>query len=134
MYATEKSIIVTAPRGGYIPSGIVSYQLNIDRIYSCGYKSYVDKTSRDYCLYQEIPIRVRNMSDESDTIFLIDDIVDTSKTISNIRNMINKNNNEVKIYSASVFVKKASKRFVDFFVKEIPDETWVEFPYDGVTI
>jgi len=130
-YVGEKTVIVTAPRGGYIPSGIVAYQLNIDKIYSCGYSSYVGKTSRDYRIYQELPMRFNNLPDESGTLLLIDDIVDTSKTISNISKIINKTSNKIRIYVASVFVKSGSKHAVDFFVKEIPDNTWIEFPYDN---
>jgi len=124
---TVNTVIVTAPRGGYIPSSIIAYQLGIDRIFSCGYSSYKGRKKRQEIeIYQELPFFVM----EADTIFLIDDIIDTSQTIMDIRSLIRKNTNKPNVYTAAVFVKEKSKINADFFIKVVPDKEWVEFPYD----
>ena len=122
-----KTAIVTMPRGGYIPSSIIAYQLNISRIFSCGYQSYVGKEKGLGETYQGLP---RDISD-LETIFLIDDIIDTNKTVSDVKYLIDsKNINGFNLYVASVFVKSKSKEYADFYIEEIPDNVWVKFPYD----
>lgn len=121
-----RTVIVTAPRGGYIPSSIIAYRLGIDKIFSCGYSSYKEKEKSGTTVYQELPFFIM----EADTIFLIDDIIDTSQTIIDIRNIIKKNNHKSSVNTAAVFVKEKSQHNADCFIKIIPDDKWVEFPYD----
>jgi xanthine phosphoribosyltransferase len=126
-YRDDHSAIITMPRGGYIPSSIISYQLKIGQIFSCGYQSYIGRAKKQKNIYQNLPNTLINFT----TVFLIDDIIDTNQTMTDVNSLILKKNPKLKIYIASIFIKKQSKEFTKLYIEEIPNNVWVRFPYDN---
>jgi len=122
----DKSIIITMPRGGYIPSSIVSYVLGINKIFSYGYSSYQNKTKVGKNIYQDLSSC--NLS--KCNVFLIDDIIDTSHTVDDAKKHILSKDADINLFVASVFVKKNSLSAADFYVKVLNSNEWLEFPYD----
>ena len=60
--------------------------------------------------------------------FIIDDVVDSGKTMGKCLKGLNMNGEKVKI--ASLFYRHSSIVVPDYYVEEIPDDTWIEFPWE----
>ena len=77
------------PRGGYIPSVIISHELKKDLV-----------------------INIEDCSEGP--ILIVDDIIDTAKTI----NELLLHDDSIKVYTASIFKHKKSPFNPDFFIQE----------------
>lgn len=89
------------PRGGLIPAVILSHRLKIPLTTS---------------LY-----KVFN-NGEFGNIIMIDDISDTGKILLRESNTWNK--------TATLHIRHDTKFKPDFFVKEIKDNTWIQYPWE----
>jgi hypoxanthine phosphoribosyltransferase len=89
------------PRGGYIPSVIISHELKKDLVI--------------------------NIEDcREGPILIVDDIIDTSKTINEL--LLHHVDDSIKVYTASIFKHKKSPFNPDFFIQK--NDKWVKFPYE----
>ena len=57
-------------------------------------------------------------------ILIVDDLVDTGKTLELVREMY------PKAHFAAVYAKPAGKPMVDSFITEVSQDTWIFFPWD----
>jgi len=87
------------PRGGLIPAVIISHSL-------------------------EVPILSNFMDGKDGTVLIVDDLVDTGKTIIDLIS-IRKN---MDIVVATLFKHKKCRVFPDIFVEE--NTGWIHFPYE----
>lgn len=55
---------------------------------------------------------------------LIDDLVDTGTTARIVRGLL------PKAHFATVYAKPAGRPLVDTFITEVPQDTWILFPWD----
>lgn len=62
------------------------------------------------------------------TTLIVDDLVDSGKTMKYILDQYTFNPLETKI--ATIFCKKDATFKPDFFVEELPAEEWIVFPYE----
>ena len=60
----------------------------------------------------------------SDGVLVIDDLVDTGRTLEAARTLF------PKAHFASVYAKPQGKPLVDSFVTEVSQDTWIYFPWD----
>jgi len=118
--------IVAIARGGLIPAQIVSYALNILRIYTIGISTY-DNTEqqKDTIMYQPLDGSVQNIN-----VLVIDDIADSGKTFAFVENELKKRGCK-DVHTASIYYKPCSKFKPEYYVREISADVWVKFPYDG---
>lgn len=87
------------PRGGLIPAVVLSHSLHI-------------------------PILSNFMDGQNGTVLIVDDLVDTGKTVIDLI-ALRKNMN---VIVATLFKHKKCKVFPDIYVKE--NTGWIKFPYE----
>ncbi len=109
--------IVAVTRGGLIPTAIIAQELDIRTIDTVCVTSYNNK--------QHIPLTIlKNIEPRDEKMLFIDDLVDSGDTARTIKRMF------PHAHYAVVYAKPAGKPFVDSFVTEVSQETWIVFPWD----
>ncbi len=113
--------ILAVTRGGAIPAGIIAYALNIKNVETISIETYGGKGDQEI---GELSL-IKNAQPEffKDTL-VIDDLVDTGTTFKHIRE---KSEN---CFFAAPFAKPKGKPMIDFYDLDIPQDTWIYFPWD----
>lgn len=112
--------IVAVARGGLVPAAIVSRVLSVRRIESVALASYDGRVKG--------PVRIeRSAATDLGTgagWLVIDDLADTGATAEAVRAML------PSAYLAALYAKPAGRAWVDTFVREVSQQTWVDFPWE----
>lgn len=117
--------VIPIARGGWLPALIVSQQNKVRGIFSFGAYGYEDETNQmlpQLLIYQIPPIEMLR----GKKVLVVDDIVDTGRTMAAITDWLKKR--RVKYKTATVYKKKGSKFEPDYYVSE--NTSWVRFPYE----
>lgn len=110
--------IIAVTRGGMAPAMIVARELNIRVVDSISVKSYDHQTQSD-------PEIIKNtILKDSESTLIIDDLVDTGKTLKLLRQRF------CKAHYATIYAKPLGCSFVDTFITEVSQDTWIFFPWD----
>lgn len=111
--------IVAITRGGLIPAAIVARELECRLIETVSVVSYDEEL-------QGVPNVLKHPSASGDgTGFLIvDDLVDSGVTARTVRELL------PRAHFACLYAKPAGKPVADTFVVEVPQDTWILFPWD----
>lgn len=111
--------IVAVSRGGLLPAGILSYELNLRNCELINVSSY-DETSKRQDENVEISSNITTFGEET---LIVDDLADSGRTIKMLK----------KIYPLSAFAcvynKPQGRDVADFCALSLPDK-WVVFPWD----
>ncbi|MBL6432146.1 MAG: xanthine phosphoribosyltransferase [Alphaproteobacteria bacterium] len=119
--------IVCITRGGLVPAAIVARELGIRMIETVCIASYHDYEEQGALLKVIKPIdpKVIDLEDgEGSGVLVIDDLVDTGKTLKVVRAML------PKAHYATVYAKPVGVPMVDTFITEVSQDTWIYFPWD----
>ncbi len=119
--------MVTVTRGGLVPTAIVARELAIRVIETISITGYDDETRRTeaHVVKEMAP---RFAVENGRHILVIDDLVDTGQTAKIVRAML------PQAHIATVYAKPLGRQFVDTFVTEVSQDTWIYFPWDlGLT-
>lgn len=112
----DKVLVIT--RGGLFPAGLLARELDIRRIETVGVVAYDDQTAG-------IASLVKNAASEFlENTLIVDDLADTGTTIDFLRPLT------TNCTFVTVFVKPAGKNRVDLFAREVPQDSWIRFPWD----
>ncbi|MGI4800586.1 MAG: xanthine phosphoribosyltransferase [Janthinobacterium lividum] len=111
--------IVAVTRGGLIPAAIIARELECRLVETISVVSYDEEK-------QGKPRVVKSAAAAGDgTGFLIvDDLVDSGVTARLVRELL------PQAHFACLYAKPAGKPVTDSFVVEVPQETWILFPWD----
>ena len=113
--------VVAITRGGMAPAMIIARELDIRIVDTISVKSY------DYQSQSE-PKIIKTPDDlvvqDGTGILIIDDLVDTGKTLEVVRSMM------PKAHVATVYAKPMGRAQVDTFITEVSQDTWIFFPWD----
>ncbi|MGP9791482.1 xanthine phosphoribosyltransferase [Roseinatronobacter sp. NSM] len=113
--------VVAITRGGLAPAMIISRELDIRVVDTISVKSY-DHQSRDAAKVLKSP--QSEMMGDGEGILIIDDLVDTGKTLELVRQLY------PKAHFATVYAKPQGRDMVDTFITEVSQDTWIFFPWD----
>jgi xanthine phosphoribosyltransferase len=113
--------VVAITRGGMAPAMIVSRELDIRRVDTVSVKSY-DHQSRSEAKILKAPDN--DLMGDGEGILVVDDLVDTGKTLELVRNLY------PKAHFATVYAKPQGRPMVDTFITEVSQDTWIFFPWD----
>ena len=105
----KPDLLIGLSRGGAILACLMSHALDVD----C---HLINKPIEGYILPLELAEKKR--------IVIVDDIVDTGKTALDLLTVIPMS--EI----ASLYYKKQSILRPTHYIEEVPNETWVHFPYE----
>lgn len=117
--------MVSITRGGLVPAAIVARELDIrviETISAVGY-DYDDSDPRQSDSIEVIKPAFDKVGD-GDGWLVIDDLVDTGRTLDLLRKML------PKAHFATIYAKPKGKPMVDTFVTEVSQDTWIYFPWD----
>lgn len=111
--------IAAVTRGGLVPAAIVARELNIRYIETICISSY-DHTH----LRQSQILKSMDAQEDGEGWLIVDDLVDTGRTAKIIREMC------AKAHFATVYAKPEGRPYVDTFVTEVSQDTWIHMPWD----
>ena len=111
--------IIAVSRGGLIPAGIISYELNIRNIDVVNIVTYVGGKHLEISEIEGIDI----ISNTDEKTLVVDDLTDSGQTFRVLRKYFS------KAKFVSVYAKKEGEPEVDIMAKELPNN-WVVFPWD----
>ena len=113
--------VVAITRGGMAPAMIVARELDIRMVDTISVKGYNHQE-------QSAPkvIKTPDMSVVGDGtgVLIVDDLVDTGKTLEVVRKHM------PKAHVATVYAKPSGRPMVDTFITEVSQDTWIFFPWD----
>ena len=109
--------IVTITRGGLVPASIIARELDIRLVDTVCVSSYDFKDQGDSMVLKPVDI------DSTDWL-LVDDLVDTGRTASIVREML------PHAHFATVYAKPEGRPLVDTYITEVSQDTWILFPWD----
>ena len=113
--------VVAITRGGMAPAMIVSRELDIRTVDTISVKSY-DHQSRSEAKVLKHPDA--EMMGDGEGILIVDDLVDSGKTLDLVRKLY------PKAHFATVYAKPSGEPMVDTFVTGVSQDTWIFFPWD----
>jgi xanthine phosphoribosyltransferase len=118
--------IVCITRGGLVPAAIVARELNLRMIETVCIASYHDyKTQGQLEVVKEIAPSVKALGDgKGKGVIVVDDLTDTGKTVKIVRETL------PNAHYATVYAKPQGAPFVDTYVTEVSQDTWIYFPWD----
>ncbi|SFR04104.1 xanthine phosphoribosyltransferase [Poseidonocella sedimentorum] len=114
-------MVVAITRGGMAPAMIAARELDIRLVDTISVKSYSHQTQGA----AEI-IKTPDMDAVGDGtgVLIIDDLVDTGKTLEVVRALM------PKAHVATVYAKPKGRPMVETFITEVSQDTWIFFPWD----
>jgi len=113
--------VVAITRGGMAPAMIVARELDIRTVDTISVKSY-DHQDRTEAKVLKSPDA--QMMGDGTGILVVDDLVDTGKTLELVRSLY------PKAHFATVYAKPKGEVQVDTFITGVSQDTWIFFPWD----
>ena len=111
--------IVAITRGGLIPAAIIARELDCRLIETVCVVTY-DEEQAGLPLVLKHPVG----AGDGEGFLIIDDLVDSGVTAQLVRHLL------PRAYFACLYAKPAGRPATDSFVVEVPQETWILFPWD----
>ena len=113
--------VVAITRGGMAPAMIIARELDIRVVDTISVKPY------NYQAQSE-PIIIKtpdaSVVQDGTGVLIIDDLVDTGKTLEVVRKSM------PKAHVATIYAKPMGRAQVDTFITEVSQDTWIFFPWD----
>ena len=111
--------IVAISRGGFIPAGIIAYELDIRNSAVVNISTYIDdKQTTLEKINDTTSVGVVN-----ENTLIIDDLSDSGQTIKIMRQTFPKGT------YVTVYAKEKGKSYPDIYEKDMPNN-WLVFPWD----
>lgn len=113
--------IVAITRGGMAPAMIIARELDVRTVDTISIKSY-DHQQQSEAKVLKAPDS--DMMGDGSGILIIDDLVDTGKTLEVVKKLY------PKAHIATVYAKPKGRPMVETFITEVSQDTWIFFPWD----
>ena len=113
--------VVAITRGGMAPAMIVARELDIRVVDTISVKSY---NWQDQAAPKVIKAPDAPLMGDGTGILVIDDLVDTGKTLELVRRLY------PQAHFATVYAKPHGRAMVDTYITEVSQDTWIFFPWD----
>ncbi|VTP70112.1 xanthine phosphoribosyltransferase [Haemophilus influenzae] len=122
--ASQWKGIIAVSRGGLFPAAVLARELGLRHIETVCIASYHDHNNQG-----ELQVlHAAQVPNGGEGFIVVDDLVDTGNTARAIRQMY------LNAKFVTVFAKPAGAELVDDYVIDIPQNTWIEQPWDlGLT-
>ena len=114
--------VVAITRGGMAPAMIVARELDIRTVDTISVRSYHHQAQGEAEVLKAPDAGI--MRDQVEGILIIDDLVDSGKTLDLVRNLY------PKAHFATVYAKPKGRPMVHTFITEVSQDTWIFFPWD----
>lgn len=112
---------IAITRGGMVPAAIIARELNIRLLDTICIQTY---EKQEMANKAKILKTIDARFGDGDGFLLIDDLVDTGTTARAVKALV------PKARFVTVYAKPEGRAEVDDFIKEVPQDTWINFPWD----
>lgn len=110
--------VIAITRGGLIPAAIVARELELRLVETICVASYDHQSQGDAQI-------LKGLDMDSEGWLIVDDLVDTGQTARVVKDML------PDAHVATVYSKPKGRPYVDTFITEVSQDTWILFPWDG---
>ncbi len=118
------SAIVAITRGGLVPAAIIARELDLRIVETICVASYdADNRQGKLEILKPIAADIAKRTAVA-KILVVDDLVDTGATARIVRALL------PKAHFATVYAKPLGRPYVDTFMTEVSQDTWIYFPWD----
>ena len=118
--ASQWKGIIAVSRGGLFPAAVLARELSIRHVETVCIASYHDHNNQG-----ELQVlHAAQVPNGGEGFIIVDDLVDTGNTARAMREMY------PNAKFVTVFAKPAGAELVDDYVIDIPQNTWIEQPWD----
>ncbi|HEV7911431.1 MAG TPA: xanthine phosphoribosyltransferase [Methylocella sp.] len=115
--------MVAITRGGLVPAAIVARELDMQIIETICVASYAqEKIQGEMKILKSVLPETASGGGEG--VLVVDDLADTGATVKIVRAIL------PKAHVATVYAKPLGRPFVDTFITEVSQDTWIYFPWD----
>lgn len=111
--------IVAVTRGGMIPAAIVARELECRLVETISVAAYDEEAPGEPQLLKSAPA-----AGDGAGFVIVDDLVDRGSTARLVRQLL------PRAHFACLYAKPEGRHTTDTFVVEVPQDTWVLFPWD----
>lgn len=111
--------IVAVSRGGLIPAAIVARELECRLVESVSVVAYQDEDRGE-----PVVLKPPAAAGDGEGFLIVDDLVDSGVTARVVRTLL------PRAHFACLYAKPAGRPLADSWVAEVPQDTWVLFPWD----
>lgn len=118
--APEIDKILAITRGGMFPAGIIARELNIRQIETVSIASYDEQQRHEPKILKMCAEQFRS------NVLVVDDLADTGTTLRLLQKEL------TNARFATLFVKPQGAGLVNWSAREVPQSTWVRFPWDTI--
>lgn len=120
--------LVAVTRGGLVPAALVAREIGLRVIETISVESYGGVLGRPESERSTVrvikPPAPAFLETRGRGLLIVDDLVDSGATAHALREML------PLAHLATVYAKAAGRPLVDTFVTEVPQDTWIDFPWD----
>ena len=116
--------VVGITRGGLVPAMIVARELDIRVVDTISVRSYSHQAQSQSQEAVVIKSPQAGLMGDGTGILIVDDLVDTGKTLELVRRLY------PCAHFATVYAKPSGKPMVDSYITEVSQDTWIFFPWD----
>lgn len=113
--------IVCIARGGMVMSHMLALAWNLRAVYTLNAISYSDCNVQSSLIIENMP----HIRGEYQKILVVDEIVDSGKSLEVIMQKFRSAHPEKSFYSAVIFQKPTAKVYADFYLKHAVE--WIDF-------
>ena len=115
--ASQWKGIIAVSRGGLVPAALMARELGIRFVDTICISSYDHDNQRDLHVLKKV-------DGDGEGFLVVDDLVDSGNTAKVIRELY------PKAKLITIFAKPKGEAMVDDFEVSIPQDTWIEQPWD----
>jgi xanthine phosphoribosyltransferase len=112
--------IVAITRGGLIPAAIIARELECRLIESISVATYEGEAQ----VSKPVVLKPAAAAGAGKGFVIIDDLVDSGVTARAVRELL------PRAHFACLYAKPAGRPVADTFIAEVPQDTWILFPWD----
>ena len=120
--------IVGIARGGSIPATMLSYQLEIPEVRHIQLSSYTEQQRGDVWMDELDNNIIEYIKLTYSHVLIVDDLSDSGQSFSFLTSKFQCNGIPHK--TAALYIKTGSKFRPDFYSAEVPQDLWLNFPWE----
>ncbi|MDP7150579.1 MAG: xanthine phosphoribosyltransferase [Paracoccaceae bacterium] len=118
--------VVAITRGGMAPAMIIARELDVRKVDTISVKSYHSGGGKADQRREAEVLKSPDteMMGDGEGILVIDDLVDSGKTLELVRSLY------PKAHFACVYAKPEGEKQADTYITSVSQDTWIFFPWD----
>ena len=111
--------IVAVSRGGLIPAAIIARELECRLVECVSVVAYEDEARSEPAV-----LKPPTAAGDGEGFIIVDDLVDSGVTAKVVRALL------PRAYFACLYAKPQGRPLADSWVADVPQDTWILFPWD----